>query len=156
MVKTVVCYSRSGKTLRAAEELAKELGAKLIEIKEENPKKGFFGFMRCGMYATFKWPSKILPLELPAEKPALTVICGPIWAGKISAPIRAFLLKNKDKLGDVAYILTRGDQKNEYLGAMDEMDSILGKRRKGGLSLAADLPSTAVASRVKSFSDSLR
>ncbi len=156
MVKTVVCYSRSGKTLRAAEELAKGLGARLIEIKEANPKKGFFGFMECGMYATFRWPSKILPLDLPGEKPSLTVICGPIWAGKMSAPVRAFLLKNKDKIDDVAYILTRGDQKNDYLGAMDEMDSILGKRRKGGLSLAADLPPTAVASRVKSFSDSLR
>jgi hypothetical protein len=156
MSKTVVCYSRSGKTLRAADELAKELGAKLIEVKEAEPRDGFFGFMRCGMYATFKWPSKILPLEMPAEKPSLTVICGPIWAGKMSAPIRAFLLKNKERLGDVAYILTRGDQKNEYLGAMDEMDSMLGKKRKGGLSLAADLPPATVTSRVKSFADSLR
>lgn len=156
MLKTVVCYSRSGKTLRAADELAKGLGARLIEIKEADPREGFFGFMRCGMYATFKWPSKILPLEMPEEKPSLTVICGPIWAGKMSAPVRAFLLKNKGKLGDVAYILTRGDQKNEYLSAMDEMDSILGKRRKGGLSLAADLPESTVASRVKAFSESLK
>jgi flavodoxin len=156
MEKIVACYSRSGNTLKAAKELSVALGARLVEIKETHPRRGVIGFITCGMYATMRIPTAILPVDLPKDKPSLCVICGPIWGGKMSSPIRKFLITYKDKLGDVAYLITRGDSKRPYEETMDEMDQVLGKRRVGGLSLRGDIPENEMISLVRGFSGKLK
>ncbi len=151
----VFCYSRSGNTLWAARQLAEVLGTEVVRIEEENPRGGFIGFFLAGMDATFKRAAKIRPVELTVEPGSLLVVCGPVWAGKLSSPIRALLNQLAGKPVKMAYLITRGDKANPYGGVFEEMDRVLGLRRIAELSLqGADFGETASA-QVRGFAEGL-
>lgn len=151
----VFCYSRSGNTLWAARMVADALGAEVARVEEENPRSGFVGFFLAGMDATFGRAAKIRPVEVPHEPDSLFVICGPVWAGKLSSPIRALVRLIAGKPARVAYLLTRGDKSNPYASVFDEMDRLLGTRRVAELSLQGGDFSEATAARVKDFAGGL-
>ena len=151
----IYCYSRSGNTLWAAKQLAEALGAELVRIEEENPRGGFIGFFLAGMDATFKRAAKIRPVKLPSEPGSLLVICGPVWAGKLSSPVRALLNQTAGAPLRVAYLITRGDKANPYGGVFDEMDRVLGARRVAELSLQGADFGEAAAAQVRGFAEGL-
>ena len=49
----VLCiyYSRTGKTKQAMEEIGEALGAEVVRIKDAVPRRGWLGWLRCGMDA---------------------------------------------------------------------------------------------------------
>ncbi len=151
----ILCYSRSGNTLWAAKQLSEALGVEVIRIEEENPRGGFAGFFLAGMDATFKRAAKIKPVELPDEPGSLLVICGPVWAGKLSSPIRALLKQLASRPVKAAYLITRGDKSNPYGGVFDEMDRVLVTRRVAELSLQGADFGEAAAAQVRGFAEGL-
>ncbi len=151
----VYCYSRSGNTLWAAKKLADSLGAEVVRIEEESPRGGFMGFFLAGMDATFKRAARIKPVEVPDEPGSLFIICGPVWAGKLSSPVRALLNQMAGRQVKAAYLITRGDKSNPYGSVFDEMDRALKTRRAAELSLqGADFKEQAAA-QVKRFAEEL-
>ena len=87
----VVYYSRSSKTQRAAEEVAKNLGADIEGIQDVRSRKGLFGWLRSGSEAA----RGVLPAIKPTVKDPgqydLVVLGTPIWASKMSSPLRTWL-----------------------------------------------------------------
>lgn len=104
----VVYYSRSGKTKKLAEDLARKLHGDIEEIKTPETYSGFFGYQRALIHVLFDKLPKIERVKKNLADYDLVVIGGPIWGGSMSAPIHSFLKKYKDKFQDVAFFSTQG------------------------------------------------
>ena len=50
-MKDVLCiyYSRTGNTKKAMEEIAGELGAEVVELRDDTDRTGWRGWLRCGL-----------------------------------------------------------------------------------------------------------
>lgn len=109
MTKSLVTYfSRTGHTQRVATEIATLIGADLEPIVEQRSRKGVFGYLRSGRDA---YKKLIVPIEPSKKDPAayeLVVLGTPVWAGSISAPVRAYVAAHKQKLGRIALFCTQG------------------------------------------------
>lgn len=88
----VVYFSAYGNTEYIARRLADRLGGELIRIEQQDAARGFFGFLRGGFRASSGRPAPIVgePWKTAAEHGTLYLLT-PIWAGRISPAMRAFL-----------------------------------------------------------------
>ena len=111
-------YSRTGHTKKVMEEVASSLDAELVELSDEKDRSGFLGWLKCGMDAVRRTTTPLKPwkTERPLKDYRLVILGTPVWAGRCSAIMRAFLKKNGRELRSAAYLLTRGgDQKYEEI-----------------------------------------
>jgi multimeric flavodoxin WrbA len=101
--KAIVFFSRNGSTRRAAEILAERTGAKLVELKELVPKRGF---IHCGFRAMMEKHSPLSgnPWAESSESDTL-ILAAPIWAGRPNPAMNSFL-DRVDLNGKIVYILT--------------------------------------------------
>ncbi|PHV70922.1 hypothetical protein CS063_07835 [Sporanaerobium hydrogeniformans] len=134
-MKVIVYYSKDGNVKKAAEDYAKEEVCDLIEIQDLVKRKGILGFIKSGYQAVRKLETPIAPIEKDLSQYDHVVLCMPVWAGTLATPMRTFLKQYGKQLKQVEYILMKGDAKNPYTQVMDEMDTLLGKRRVRGISL---------------------
>ena len=148
MKALIMYYSRTGNTKTIAEKLAKLSGFDIEEIKDTQSRSGFIGFMRSGYQAIRK---KLTTIEQPHHDPAghdLILIGTPVWAGTLSAPVRTYLHKYKDKFHKVAFFSTDGDK--EQTALFKEMEDLCGKKPVSTL----NIPGTTVQKGV--YMDSLK
>jgi len=106
MKTLVVVYSRTGNTLSVAKRIAGELQADLEVIEDKTDRKGILGFLRSGYEALRK---KVPPIAEPKHNLGdydLVIIGTPIWAGRMSSPVRAYLLRFHGRFGQVAFFAT--------------------------------------------------
>jgi flavodoxin len=108
----VVYYSSDGYTRDAALELALQLDADMLEIQDLHPRKGFRGRVRSMVEAVFDIPARTLPFSKDPFLYDLVVIGTPVWNGKVSSPIRTFLIRTWDPIAQ-RWILCR-PQKERY------------------------------------------
>ena len=118
-VKTlIVYYSRTSKTKRVAEDLAKILGADIETIVDKQPRsKGFFGYMNCGRQAGFKIASAI---KDPSRDPATydkVVVLTPVWSWNVSPPVRTWLRLMKGKIRTAVFVTVSGNTEPEKIVA---------------------------------------
>ncbi len=106
MKTLVVYYSKTGNTRKIAQEIAKETGADMDEIKDSK-KVGMLGLVRASWQAMRKKPSKITFSKDPA-KYDLVILGGPVWAWNLIPQIRNYLENNKDKIKKLVFFLTHG------------------------------------------------
>lgn len=124
-MKDVLCiyYSRTGNTKKAMEEIAAELDAELVEIRDDVSRGGALGWLRCGLDAMRRTtrPVSDFQTERPLSAYRLVVIGTPIWAGRCSSVVRSFLKKHGKELRGAAYVATRGseDRSEEVFEQMD-------------------------------------
>jgi len=122
MKTLVVVYSRTGNTLSVAKRIAGELKADLEVIEDKTDRKGALGFLRSG-YEALK---KILPpIAEPKHNPDdydLVIIGTPIWAGRMSSPVRAYLLNFYGRFGQTAFFATSAG--GGYEKVLDEMGEL--------------------------------
>ncbi|MGA3052059.1 MAG: hypothetical protein ABSE00_09090 [Chitinispirillaceae bacterium] len=102
----VVYYSKTGTTERVSRDVASALNADLERVVDRKNRNGFFAFFSSGKDAMGKKQTSIEPLPRDPASYDLVVVGTPVWAGNITPAIRTFLMMNKDKLPDVAYIIT--------------------------------------------------
>jgi hypothetical protein len=119
----VVYFSRTGTTKKAAEELARLLGAELAEIRCERYPRGLFGYMRAGRDSMRGHLPPIAVPSLAKEPYDLMVIGSPIWAGHSSTPVRAFLSGGVTLPSRVGLFLTRMGSPTER--AEQELEALL-------------------------------
>lgn len=131
----VVFFSREGYVKKIAFETAKTLNANVLEITtKERTTKDFLGFMWCGRFAMHKWAMDIDQTDENLEKYKKVIICSPVWAFTICAPIRRFLQTYHNKIKNVEYKLVHfSNFRYNYL--FDEMDEILGLTRTKATSI---------------------
>ena len=120
-----VYYSRTGNTRDTMTEMAKALGAELVEIRDGVERGGIGGWLRCGLDAMSRTVPPVSAFETakPLSQYRLVILGTPVWAGRCSSVMRSFLKKYGRKLGAAAYVLLRGSEdKNEEI--YDQMDAL--------------------------------
>ncbi len=121
----VVSYSMSGHTAALAERLARDLSAERDLIRETRPRQGLSGVLRALVDAAFKRPAIILA---PAQDPAdyqMLVLGGPVWAGRMATPVRAYATEHGPRARQVAFFCTMGGRGAET--AFADLQSLCGK-----------------------------
>src|SRR5512136_1078499 len=106
----VVYYSRDGRTRKVAERIAQNLKADLQEIAPLKGYKGFFGFFRAGSQAMRGKIPAIKPLEKDPAGYDLIIFGTPIWASRMSSPLRAAITEHKPKIKKYAFYCVSGDE----------------------------------------------
>ena len=121
----VLClyFSRTGNTKKAMEEIAQALNAELAEITDGVDRSGWRGYLRSGMDAMRRSTRPLQPIktEKNLEDYRLVVLGTPVWAGRCSSVMRAFLKRRGLEIKNVAYVITRGSEKR-YEEIYEQMD----------------------------------
>ena len=116
-------YSRTGNTRQVVEELAAELGAEVVELRDDVDRGGTRGWLRCGLDAMRRTTRPLLPFqtERPLQDYRLVIVASPVWAGRCSCVARGFLKQYGKKLTNAAYVVTRGSEERSE-EVFDQMD----------------------------------
>ena len=117
----VVYYSRTGNTRFVAEAIAQSLEADIEEIKDGKNRTGIFGFLRCGYEAIFK---KLTEIEVSGKNPEeydLIIVGSPVWAGRLSSPVRTYLHLYGHKFKNVAFFITYSIGSGKVFSQMEEL-----------------------------------
>lgn len=130
----VVYYSRTGITQAVASRIAAECGCDIDPIRETRTRRGLPGYLRSGYEAL---AGKLPPIESPARNPAdyqLVILGTPVWAGRVSAPMRSYLHANAARLPRVAAFCTMGGSGGDKV--LDEIAALCGKAPVARLALS--------------------
>ena len=136
-----IYYSRTGNTKKAVEKIARELDAEVLELRDGVDRSGWRGFLRSGLEAMRRTTHPLKPIETqrPLKDYRLVIVATPVWAGRCSSVVRAFLKEYGNTLPDAAYVVTRGsEEKSEEV--YEQMDRYV----PGGHVAAASLRGGAV------------
>jgi len=131
----VVYFSRTGNTKKIAESIAEELSCDIEEIVDTKNRSGALGFMRSGKDAMRKSLTKIKDVKCDLSAYDLAIIGTPVWAGRLSTPIRTFIHQYTDQLRRLAFFATHSG--DDAQNAFTDMEEISGKKPICILSLTA-------------------
>jgi flavodoxin len=97
MKTAVIYYSLEGNTKFAAEKIAFQLGADLIQLLpvKEYPTGKVSKYFWGGKSATFGESPKLEPYRFEQNQYDLVILGTPIWAGTFTPPLRTFVRKNR-------------------------------------------------------------
>ena len=131
-----IYYSRTGNTKKAMEEIAAALDAELAELRDNADRSGWRGWLRCGLDAMRKTTQPLEPFETerPLDQYRLVILGTPVWAGRCSSIMRAFLKEHGQELKNVAYVVTRSSD-GKFEEVYDQMDLYLPCSRQAAVSL---------------------
>lgn len=129
----VVYFSRTGYTEKVAERVAKRCGGEVETIREPRSRLGLLGYIRSAREALKGKPATIRPLLHDPARYDLVLFGTPVWAGRVSSPMRACLDAYKSSLGRVAFFCTQGG--SAACKVPDEMAEICGKQPEATLVL---------------------
>lgn len=104
----VVYYSRTGRTRKAAEEIASALSADLEELRDNKKRSGPIGFIKSGIEARSGRTVNLEPLSHDPATYDIVVVGTPVWAGTMSSPVRTFLQETDLSKSRVAWFCTAG------------------------------------------------
>ncbi|SEN76874.1 NADPH-dependent FMN reductase [Duganella sp. CF517] len=102
----IVYYSRTGTTAKLADALAQACGADVERLQDLHPRDGALGFMRSAWQGWRKAPGDIAPPQRrPSDYPFI-VLGTPVWAGNMSAPMRRYILRQREHFRRVGLFCT--------------------------------------------------
>lgn len=108
----VAYYSHHGNNATLARYLAERLGCGLVPILELKPRT----------HLTILWDvlfqrfPRIQPIEQAFRAYDHVILVGPVWAGKLAAPLRTFLQLYREQLHDYSFITLCGYERPEQHG----------------------------------------
>lgn len=104
----IAYYSLNGHARTLAQTLAGKLGADLVEIAERRPRRA--GRARPGLRsrldALLQRRPAIAKTDADIGRYALVLLAGPVLAGRVAGPLRSFVAKHRDAVGDWALLVT--------------------------------------------------
>lgn len=125
MTVLVAYHSHTGTTRRVAELAAREIGADIVEIRTSRYGRGAGGFLRAAFDSIRGRLPEIDGGNLDPGRYDLVLLMAPVWAGRASTPIRAYLQQHRGKIRRSVFVLSCGGSAGQ--GAFDQM------ARLGGL-----------------------
>ena len=148
-----VYYTRSGNTERVAKRIHESLGGDIELISEPTNRKGVLGWLRSGGQNSQRMVSEINAPKYDPSEYDLVILASPIWAGAVSAPMRGYMVGNKEKLEKIAVFLSNdsGDVEN----ALAEIYEILDNPPLAEGALQRSKISTEFESTVSAFIDKI-
>lgn len=97
--KTLVVYfSRMKYTKKIAYTKADKEGANIVELKTKERTEGTLGFWWCGRFGMHKWQMETLPINENLNNYNRIILVTPVWVFRMCAPMRDFIIKNRDIL----------------------------------------------------------
>jgi len=118
-------YSRTGATEKVGLRIAQALGGDTEKISDVKSRAGAFGYLMSGREAMLGKCPAIGSVKYSPESYDLVIIGTPVWAGNMSAPIRTYLTREKDKIKKFALFLTQGGSGAER--AKNKIESLMGR-----------------------------
>jgi hypothetical protein len=120
----VLVYSLTGKAYAYAQELAQSEACPCIRITTKH-KSNFIGYMHLGYSAVLKKPIHYQNIDFDFTNIKQIILVSPIHAGRVCAPVRSFLFKNRSFLKQVDLILTHSSEDEAYLQAAEMIEKEL-------------------------------
>lgn len=108
MKSLVVYYSRTGRTRKVAEALARLLAADLDELHDTRRRSGLLGGLAGGRDAWLARETGLAPLKYDPAGHDLVVLAGPVWAFNICPALRAYARLHGHRLRRAAFVATQG------------------------------------------------
>ena len=124
MKTLVVFYSRTGNTKRIAGSIGQSLDCDIEEIVDTEKRGGIIGYIKSGYEASRGRLSKIKDPENDASQYDLVIIGTPVWAGKMSVPVRTYITQNHSKFNKIAFFSTAGG--TNFDGTFSDMREVSG------------------------------
>jgi flavodoxin len=121
MKTLVVYYSRTGNTKKIAKSISESLDCDIEEIVDKDKRSGIIGYIKSGYQASRGKISDIDDPKQDLSQYELLIIGTPVWAGKMSVPVKSYLNKTMDKIPLLACFCTCGGR-----GIESTMDDIAG------------------------------
>lgn len=151
----IAFYSRSGATRKIAEALVAELKCDAEEIIASGGHAGFLGVVRSLIEAMQHRPAQIAPPSRDPSSYDLVVIGTPVWAWSVSAPIRAYLMQQANKLPPVAFFCTMGSAGDKR--TFTQMQTLTGKTPRAVAAFTAqEVVEGRFAERLADFARALK
>lgn len=130
MRELVVYFSRKGYVKKLAEDIARERGADIFELKTTERTAGFLGFWWCGRFGMHRWGMPLISLPESLESYEKITICSPIWVFSVCAPVREFLGAAAGKIKAAEYYFVHFSPPARYDSAARAADALLGIKRE--------------------------
>jgi len=121
----IAFYSRSGTTRKIAEALAAQVKGDIEKIIASESHAGFLGILRSLIEAMQQRPAQIEPARRNPSSYDLVIIGTPVWAWSVSSPVRSYLIRNANKLPQVAFFCTMGGRGEK--GTFAQIQALAGK-----------------------------
>ena len=137
-MRDILCmyYSRTGHTKKAVEEIAAALDAEVVELQDGIDRSGWKGWLRCGRDAVRRATRPVAPFETarPLGEYRLVILGTPVWAGRCSSVMRAFLKDHGAELKSAAYVITRSSA-SRHREVYRQMDQYVPAGHRAAVSL---------------------
>jgi flavodoxin len=105
----IIYYSNTGNNELLASHLQKKLGCAILKVEEASRRSGFTIFLDI----IFNRNPKLKEHGVHLEHYDHFIFVGPIWAGRIASPLRAFMRKEKNLIKSYSFITFCGGGANE-------------------------------------------
>ena len=122
----VMYYSLSGNTERVARDIATRLGADIEKIGDLGNRRGILGYLRAAADSIRERPAQLADIGKHAHEYALTIVGTPIWAGKITPAVRAYLQTIRGRCNGIAFFTTSGS--TPVSAVVPAMERLAGKQ----------------------------
>lgn len=109
----VIYYSRTGHTRQIAEVIATTCKADLEEMRDVKSRNGFFGYFRSGREALKELLTNIEPIDKNLDEYDIVILGTPVWAGKVSSPMRTYISQHQSRFKRIAVFCTEGGSGGE-------------------------------------------
>ena len=151
MYETAIAYfSRTGHTKRVAELLAKRLDARIIAVVETVNRRGIFGYLRSAIEALRHSKPEVIHENFQPERHRLVLIGTPVWAGRTSSPIRAFVHSQDWSRCELAFYGTMGGSGGDRV--FEELQQMTGRKPIATLALTdADVDAGQIDQQLDGF-----
>lgn len=151
----IVYYSRTGTAKQVAETLAAYTGWRQAEVRDEKPRAGLYGDLRCVLdILLHRTPAYRYEGPVPSDC-AHVVVVAPVWLGRLAAPMRKFLLDHAPFSGTVSAVCVMASRGG--FRAEDDIAFLTGKTPAPALVLKQrDVLSGAAAEPLAAFAAALR
>jgi hypothetical protein len=152
----VAYYSLTGNTERVAQDIAARLNAELERISDKKNRSGFWGYLRAAFDSMRESPAEIADIRKDPGNYALIVVGTPVWAGKMTPAVRAYLRMTRGALNEVAFFTTSGDTDPGRIVPI--METLAGRKAIASAGLnARDLKSGALGEgKISAFVGSIQ
>jgi flavodoxin len=131
----VAFYSLTGHTRALAEEIRAACAGRLEEILETRPRRGLTGETRALFDSMLRRSPAIAAPDADPAQFDMLFLGGPVWAGRIAAPVRSYARLYGRRARRVAFFCTYDS--DGASGALQELADLCGHRPESVLAVPA-------------------
>jgi hypothetical protein len=151
----VAFYSLSGHTRALAETLSDAGAGELEEVTEPRARVGFVGELRALVDSVLRRAPRISRTRHDPADFDVLVLGGPVWAGRIAAPVRTYARTHGRRARRVAFFCTYDS--DGAAAAIQELADLCGRRPEAVLAVPAHaIVSESFAGEAQRFLADLR